>query len=381
MTLHQPSPSTSTRRSRRAFTIIELLVVVAIIALLASMVLVVYGRVGENARIASTKTLLKQLDSTLQDRMESFRRYNFAPLAQSFFRYSGTQQAYEPVAWFRKLTYRTEFPQRFEDLYGYDGESGDGHTIDGSPPMLGAAGKADNSPLWGLIRKRVDPMYNSIDMADANSPAYISNGELLFLFLTEASSYGLPALDLSQVSPRHIVDSDDDSFPEFVDGWGNPLGFYNAPTGLLRPGGNVYDKDSGMGQPITVANYNNARILIRSLPQLPLDSMTGQPRNLAYDEFDHPLNIDPQDYLGIITIDADMTTDNEDRFEQRWHAMDTFYVPLLVSAGPDGLYGLFRPNERELTVPPPNNNRDRLCVINNLDDVYDNLTNYQRGGF
>ena len=371
-----PSPP---RPRRRAFTLVELLVVIAILAFLSSMVLVVYGRVGENARIASTKTLIKQLDSTLQDRMGSFRRYNFAPLAQSFFRYSGTQQAYEPVAWFKKLTYRTEFPQRFEDLYGYDGDSGDGHHIDGSTPMPSAAAKKDNSPLWGIIRKRVDPMFTSVHMADSTHPAYISNGELLYLFLTEASSYGLPALDLSQVPPRHIVDNDDDSFPEFVDGWGNPLGFYNAPTGLLRPGGNVYDKDSGMGQPITVANYNNARILIRTLPELPLDTSVNPavPRNVAYDDFDHPLNVDPHDYLGIITIDADMTTVNENEYEQRWHAMDTFYVPLIVSAGPDQLYGLFRPNERDA----PNFDRTRLCVINNLPDVYDNLTNYQRGGF
>lgn len=156
-----PSPPTPPR-PRRAFTLIELLVVIAIIALLASMALVAYGRVGENARIAGTKTLIKQLDSALKDRLESFRRYDFRSLAQSTWGYSGRRDELE--IWFRKVRYREEFPQRFQELYGHDrkpwniygldGDSGDGHTTSGD--VIAASGNnKDNSPLWHIIRTRV----------------------------------------------------------------------------------------------------------------------------------------------------------------------------------------------------------------------------------
>jgi prepilin-type N-terminal cleavage/methylation domain-containing protein len=390
------------QRPQRGFTLIELLVVIAIVALLASMVLVAYGRVGENARIAGTKTLLKQLDSTLQERMESFRRYDFAPLAQSFFRYSGTAQQYQPVSVFKRLTYRAEFPQRFEDLYGFDGQSGDGHAIPGvAPRPANRKDTLDNSPLWTLIKTRTGANLNmlwstgtlSADLAadGAGNDAYISNSELLYLFLTESSSYGLTPLDISQISPQYIVDDDDDSFPEFRDGWNQPLRFYNCPTALLRPDGNSYDKDDPMmaGQPITVANYNLARNIIRSLPALPLDTSVSPAvvRDLDYDEFDHPLNVDPFDYIGITTIDpADTDTTNEDFFEARFYTMDTYFVPLLVSAGTDETLGMFEPGlvtpSGTVQTPEPNG-RNRLGKIDpaTVNAIYDNLTNYQRGGF
>ena len=384
-------------RRRRGFTLIELLVVIAIIALLASMALVAYGRVGENARIAGTKTLIKQLDSSLQERMESFRRYDFAPLAQSFFRYSGTQAQYAPVAVFKRLTYRAEFPQRFEDLYGFDGQSGDGHALPGlTANPANRKDTLDNSPLWTVVKTRSGANANmlwstgtlSADLAAdaAGTDPYISNAELLYLFLTEASSYGLPPLDISQISPQYIVDDDDDSFAEFRDGWNQPLRFYSAPTALLRPDGNSYDKENTMttGQPITVANYRLARNVVRSLSPLPLDTSVMPPveRDIAYDEFDHPLNSDPFDYIGITTIDADTTagtpTDNEDQFEAYFYTMDTFFVPLLVSSGTDQLLGMYEPTDTGGT-----NARNRLGRINpaTVGDLYDNLTNYQRGGF
>jgi prepilin-type N-terminal cleavage/methylation domain-containing protein len=402
-------PATADRR-RRGFTLVELLVVIAIIALLSSMALVVYGRVGENARIAGTKTLIKQLDSNLQERMEALRRYDFGPLAQSFFRYSGTQQQYEPVAWLKKATYKSEFPQRFQDLYGFDNAHGD------STPSQ----QRDNSPLWAIVKKRHPPINpptpnTSDDLAQINpatNQPYVSSAELLYLALTEASSYGLPPLDLDQINGRYVVDEDQDGLPEFVDGWGKPLRFYNFPTALLRPSGNSYDEfpsggATATGQPISRYDYQNARILNRALPPLPVDT-GGVVRDIAWDDYDHPLNIDSHDYLGVINVDRDPTDNdktNEDRFERNWHSRNTYFAPLIVSSGPDEALGMYEPHQTTFdagddhadnnTTVQVNNQLYRLGMIK-LDptattssanprpahqSVFDNLTNYQRGGF
>ncbi|MFV0443130.1 MAG: type II secretion system protein [Planctomycetaceae bacterium] len=372
------SSSSASRSARRAFTLIELLVVIAILALLASMALVAYGRVGETARVAGTKTLIKQLDSTLQERMESFRRYDFRPLAQSFSGYSGTNASYGFVAIFKTVAYRQEFPQRFQDLYGMDNDPGDRMS---SPPKA----KLDNSPLWTIVMSRVPPGTLSDNIATPGNQYHLSNAELLYLFLTEASSYGLPPLDISLISPQYIVDEDDDSFPEFRDGWNQPVRFYNAPTALLRPNGNLYDETPGSmtltGQNILPDDYANARTLIRSLPSFIPDTPMGSPTQVSWNNYLSPLNTDPLDYLGILPAfwDGDPTDTSltrEGLFEANFHSFNTFYTPLIVSAGPDQLLGLYEP-----TATTGTNGIDRLGKVSVAPDIYDNLTNNQRGGF
>jgi hypothetical protein len=302
--------------------------------------------------------------------MEAFRRYDFRAYAQSKFQFSDTWRE----ALTRKFMYREAFPQRFEDLYGFDGDSGDGHHIDPTKSVMpDAAKQRDNAGLWGTIKVKL--MMSSSAMA-----AEVSSAELLYLSLTEANTYGLPPLDLDGINPQYIADTDGDGLLEFVDGWGQPLRFYSAPTALLRPDGNVYDETTGSpdtaGADITVANHQRARILIRSLPPLPLDS-SGDPRNLAWDEYNHPLNIDPHDPFGDLLVDDNDTITFENFVEATCQSQSTYFAPLIVSPGPDQSLGLFEP-----TATTGTNRVNRLGGIDtaNLGAIYDNLTNMQRGG-
>ena len=357
---------------RRGFTLIELLVVISIMALLTAMFVVVMARTTENARVAGTRTLIRLLDSALQDRIEGFRSANLRTVAtRTFPSLSGSPELAEAL--YRNIVFRSTFPQRYQDLYGYDGQ---------------ATPTTDNAPLFSVVRTKLNQPVTDLERN-------VSSSELLYLILTEGESYGVPSLNLDGIDARYVADTDGDGLMEFVDGWGNQIRFYNFPTGLLRPSGNL---PLLMGQPISVSNYTLARVLIRSLPPLPLDmsnNPTSLPGNLA--NYSHPLNADPLDPLGEIEIAINAgvmfpaPTLNATRFQQQFHPLNTFSTPLIVSAGADERLGLYEPNLFALSkganpssssMPQTTNVLDRLAVVDPsfVDDLYDNLTNQQRGG-
>lgn len=365
--------SSRPRPPRKAFTLIELLVVISIMALLTAMFVVVMARTTENARVAGTRTLIRLLDSALQDRIEGFRSANLRTVAtRTFPSLSGSPELAEAL--YRNIVFRSTFPQRFQDLYGYDGQ---------------ATPATDNAPLYSIV-------VSKLNQATADLERNVSSSELLYLILTEGESYGVPSLNLDGIDARYVADTDGDGLMEFVDGWGNQIRFYNFPTGLLRPDGNL---PIGTGQPITVANYTLARVLWRSLPPLPVD-MSNNPTALPGDpdNYSHPLNADPFDPLGEIELAFNTggttfptPTLTAARFQQQFHPLNTFSTPLIVSAGPDEQLGLYEPNLYALSkgtnpsassMPQTSNVLDRLAVVNTtfVDDIYDNLTNQQRGG-
>jgi len=353
---------------RRGFTLIELLVVIGIIGLLASMALVAYGRSGESARAASTKALLRILDGALQERLEAFRRAPFDKLADSYpgvAAYNGGQPNKLTALECKQVLYRQLFPQRLQDLYGWDNATGT------------AGQNRDDAPLLRAIEKKTGKTATQLTSAATSA---VSSAELLYLCLTEGESFGVPGLSLDGVNAQLIDDTDGDGLLEFVDGWGNPLRFYRAPTALLRPDGNVFDPNDmsdPTGEPITQANYDVARNLIRALPPLEPDSGT----SLTWDGYDNVLNSDPLDPLGELRLTGNGSvklfrtngaTTDESNFENRYHSIDTFHAPLIVSVGPDGLLGLGEPEATGV---------DRLAKVLTVADTYDNLTNLQRGGF
>ncbi len=58
---------------REAFSLVEMLIVISIIAILASLSFVMLGRSGEAAREASTKAALKILNASIRERLEAYQ--------------------------------------------------------------------------------------------------------------------------------------------------------------------------------------------------------------------------------------------------------------------------------------------------------------------
>ncbi len=350
MTSH---PHHRSGRVRGGFTLMEVLIVIGIIAFLASTVVVVYGRAGESARIASTKALIRQLDAALQDRLEGLRRYNVRGLATH--RFPGLPPETAQVA-YRQLLYRMSFPQRANDMGGRDADLST-TMIDMEPDPHGT--------LWRLMQTASGKSEAQL-LASLTDDPETESAELLYLILTAGESFGAAPLNIDDIDPALIADTDGDGLLEFVDAWGTPLRFYNAPTGLLRPDGNT------SGTAITTTIYRQASVLITSLPALPVDS-GGVPQNLSASDFSNPLNIDPLDPVGEI---GTLLAADASEFEERFYAVNTFWTPLIVSAGPDEQFGLYPPSDTGGT-----NGSNRLCRVETLQEIYDNLTNQQRGGF
>jgi prepilin-type N-terminal cleavage/methylation domain-containing protein len=350
--------------NRRGFTLIELMIVVAIVAFLASALGVTIVNMGASAREAQTVATINKINGLINERQRGLER---AYEGNDFRRELSFQKrrleqlglfgispsAIETVA--RKDFFRKFFPQRFAEMADNDS--------DGIP---------DRIAFDEVYGEKVDPVNPPVRWAPAaaniqrypvgHDPATESS-EILYFALTRMDALGFPLVGADEFLTQEVADSDGDGLPEFVDGWGNPLRFYRWPTRLIKPFGLLgHDQGSGrasfdddgiagtddlfeIGTPGTddVVIDPTVRFLAGNyalgLPRPP--GVTGQ-----YDM----LNEDPDDPYGLLLaevkrlaargIDATLRIS-----ETHYHTIDTFHKPLVVSAGPDGLLGLFEPQE------------------------------------
>jgi len=166
--------------------------------------------------------------------------------------------------------------------------------------------------------------------------------EIFYDFIVNGETFGTDTEDTDQGPLRSSIgDTDGDGRMEFVDGWGHPLRFYRWPTALVRD-----IPLTGMIRPdLTVAKT----LITSRLPKL--DS-------------------DKDDPLGF--LDKRLSPAEKLQFRIDFHQLNTYSVPLIVSAGVDGELGLYEPfdfaNFGHLANWDPAK----------LEDIYDNITNHNQ---
>lgn len=355
---------------RRGVSLIELLVVMAIIAILAAASLAMLARTGEAARTTETLTTIRELHSIMNGRynelMENFTAQeqkrsravewiNISYNAVNDPTVSGFPSSVREAV-IKADRYRGTFPQRVFDLYGPDG----------------LPGGTDNSPLLNTWLTATTVWNNvPIDRTPGVHTLESESSELLYLALTVGVSSGAGQGVLDGINPRHIQDTDKDGFPEFVDGWGHPLRFYNAPTRLIRPAG-----WSATYTAPTPAQYAFAESLMAGIPPIP----NGIPANPGF--YSQAFNQDPLDPKGVIRTSG-ASGAFYTAFEAQYRTWDTSFKPLIMSCGPDEALGLGEPTAANLTRLAGydmNNDGDTLDPpdIEAADAAADNLTNLQR---
>ena len=379
----------------------ELLVVMAIIALLSSLSFVVLGRTGEAAREASTRTALRILSGALRERVDAFHEITasatqvdpdmpilkntrlFRDTVEAFNRWfalANPSPALQPhplaaEAYVRKSMFKSLFPQREEDLYGYNGTSNNGG--------------GDDSPLLIRMRDTVGNQWRpdswkGREQASATSQPGATSSELLYVVLTEGDVYGLPPSEIDGIDKNLIGDSDSDGNLEFLDGWGRPLQFYNWPTRLIKDDGATFTGT------VTVSGnaYPTASLLISNLPQVQSAGAVSSTKNRSR------IDRDPEDplqslypgrsgyfvlYSASVTSTFNLQSPSGVIAAQRFHTNayhdpNTATMPLVVSAGPDGDLGLYLP-----TVSGANRLARVIATVDDCQALGDNLTNQQRG--
>ena len=259
---------------RRGFTLVEMLVVISIIAILASMILVALWGVAENARQHRTMSTIKRVDTYIRAHWDGFadRRVGIrvgtlpglptaqqyqvglansgiaiAPANQRYIAY-GRFIAYLRLAAIREIM-RMELPDRKADLLTPQ-------ELGASPPPILIVGandprtnlttpllrnvfpaQLDSVPsLWRAYRSKAASMLGTQVSA---GPGWHSgwtpeneSSECLYLILSMMQDDDRSALDWFNDS--EIGDTDRDGMPEILDSWGNPIVFIRWPAGFVK---------------------------------------------------------------------------------------------------------------------------------------------------
>lgn len=432
---------------RSGFTLLELLMVVAIISILMSMVFFTMNSLTENAEQEATTATIAKVNRLLEQRMEAFDRAFKGSRREAYIRATvglltaidgrfdhfnqHPEQAPASVKMLaRKAAFRFEFPQRMAELML---TAGDDSNSNGLPDVVEQKIAIPNARAT-LVMKNiannvlpVEPTSSQIQaLVDARWNMHQNqseSSELLYYTLVVSATFGSSPVDADQFSAFEVQDTDEDGLPEFVDAWGQPLRFYRWPTRLIDPdapspfspdfsnpndptevdltpmdddGNQLTFEDTDSLREIVPQERLYAGFLVKGLPTVPIP-LPGPSGTLTTQR--DMLLVDPDDPVGLLYgfiedpqykgMGIDLTLEFN---EAKYHTPDTYHVPLIVSAGPDGDLGLREPNDTNAgsgifgnlaqyagtTVTNDGNSSTETPGAAVLDAIVDNLTNRNR---
>ena len=374
--------STDRFRLREAFTLIEILIVITVIILLVTLMGAVIGNSVKKAREAATATLIEKIDKLLDERTKGFDRatksldfQRIIAVRKQLLEASGifgvSPKVLSAVA--RKDFFRTNFPQRYAELTDVRtfpmGSTSNGvpdaiefdstlrpEDTNGNGVLDGAEDTNGNGVLDGYVHAKHNPATES--------------AALLYYMLTRMQVFGVPPIGEAEFSTSEVRDTDGDGLLEFVDGWGRPLRFYRWPTRLLKPNG-IFGADNQPGGAGVNDNpeLNNTVDDFLEFGEIGSDDITvppsqreiagylilGLPSGPVFSGQWDSLSEDPDDPYGLISTEikrlflqsngmTNVTAGPAGFNEMNYPTIDTYHTLLIVSAGPNGQFGLYLPN-------------------------------------
>ena len=230
------APSRLQRDRRQAFTIVELLVVIGIISVIASMTLFALNGVREDSRERRTRSQVTKIHEVLVQHWEGYRTRAVPVLTST----SGMDPRIASQFRLRALRelMRMELPDRKTDLLS--------PVSDNPSDVAGQTRYLRSSPtLWRAYVRRARHQvigHNGLDpTAPASQVAWIDDvtgwtpehqhAECLYLILASMRDGDTTGLDF--ISEDEIGDVDNDGMPEVLDPWGVPIYFLRWAPGFL----------------------------------------------------------------------------------------------------------------------------------------------------
>tara|TARA_R110002111_G_scaffold262702_1_gene340346 strand:- start:53363 stop:54421 length:1059 start_codon:yes stop_codon:yes gene_type:complete len=342
----------SVRSTRSGFTIVELLMVVGILLFLISTSAFLVRNIGNKAREKATMATITKVNGILSQRIESLKKYQESR--------SGQQLTLSRI--------KSKRGQLITEL-------GDKKYYTLTDPIVEILVKKDlfreNLPQFLGDNREINIAMGAAAGLPGSDGGLSVSSEYLYFILTQYNVHGIAPVGEDAFIASEVKDTDGDGLKEFVDGWGRPLRFYRWPTRVINPYGSGFRRDL-------------ASTFFSSLP--PQQSNGSNERD--------PLNIDPDDPLGRLANENDHSSglvgnlfnhtsyyyfDSADPlslFPCEYGTMDTYWLPLIVSAGEDGILGLYEPHD-----VTNNGVLGQPIAVPAVEGVYDNITNHnQRAG-
>jgi len=321
--------------ARQAFTLVELLVVGAIIAILMALTLFVMSSVTKSTNETKTRATIQKLDVAVQQIFETYEGKAATVRSQVARDYHAetspstsaeTIAEWEPkrelreavVAHFIRDTMRMEMPQSWAEVFDSRSETVPKAPLEPIPFVQGSFSAAVQEPAVFSFYYEVYVQYvNSFSNPAAREVAARtgpSRAALLFLIIQNLNPEALEAFHGSEVA-----DTDGDGLLEFVDAWGKPIQFLRwAPAFPGGGGGGGLQQDV-----LKLAGY---------VPQINGAANANWWRN-NYRRENHPLT-------EAMKMARNSPVGAADPFDGRQNAIGWFLYPLIYSAGPDGKYDI-----------------------------------------
>jgi prepilin-type N-terminal cleavage/methylation domain-containing protein len=252
-----PLPTSHFPLRRKALTLVELMVAIAIMGILASLLLGAAAVASEVARNARSKSLIARLHTLLIERYDGYRNQrvelrsdwatyatpgdtgiNFVPLPLP------QREAAARLVGLRE-TMKFEMPDRWSDILGM--------AVPPTPVVVTPAAVVpprflQRSPA---LRDTYLRAYNRMVAVTPDQEKILENesAECLYLIIMNATGDGEAR---GMFKPNDIGDTDEDGAPEFVDGWGKPISFLRWAPG--------FDSDAQLSFASLERTANNPRL-------------------------------------------------------------------------------------------------------------------------
>ena len=342
-------------RGNRAFTLVELLIVITIIAMLATMTLLVVGSAQRATRISATETTIARIDAAVCEMYETYsnRRVNTGQLPPNL----------DPgmVAKIRLHllldTMRMEMPQNWDEVSTgprpFEHPVGTVWTYTDSGGVV--RGVLAEVPALRQVYLR------ELASADKSDP-YLFNAKLLYQIVMNGNP------EAREMFTERGVAIDDDGLPYFADAWGRPICFLRWAPGfagsdrqpnLWKWTGNSPDKGTGDANAVFWGQNLSPNAL--DVYQAPTSMITGVIQHVRQ------RYSDPLDVVGVRQWSV---SNGQPSAYPGW-----FLVPLVFSAGPDGVHDIEIP--ANVIVDPFQQGYGAPAGLNGYDD---NIHNHRLGG-